>query len=80
MTDHKALQEQSDRFEKIAEELNVAADHARITAKHYRNAEVARAGAHAFALQGHVSNARELFHASARLHASKARTEGAPDT
>ena len=71
----KDREDQAVRFDKIAAELETAATHAKIVALHYRNHEVARAGAHSLAMQGHLVNANDLFNESARVHASFARTE-----
>lgn len=69
-----AREEQARRFDQIAEEAGKVADHARIAATHFRNAEVPRAGAHALALEGHMINARRILDEIAVVHASRART------
>ena len=68
------LEVQAERFDKIAAELEAAARHAKIVAIHFRNQEVARAGAHSLAMHGHVVNANNLFEEGARVHASFSRT------
>lgn len=69
-----AREEQAKRFDALAEEAAKAAEHARIAAIHFRNAEVPRAGAHALALEGHMINARRILDEIAVVHASRART------
>jgi hypothetical protein len=69
--DH-AREEQAKRFDAIATEAAALADHARIAATHFRNAEVARAGAHALALQGHLVNLGRILDEIAVVHASRA--------
>ncbi len=64
--------EQAARFEAMAAELEQAAAHCRSTAQHYRDREIPRAGAHAFAAQGHLVNAQQFFEDAAKLHAEKA--------
>lgn len=64
------LEDQAVRFDKIVAELKTAARHAEIVAIHFRNREVARAGAHSLAMQGHLINANGLFEEGARIHAS----------
>ncbi len=56
-----AREEQAQRLEKLATEAKLVADHALVAATHFRNAELARAGAHGFAAEGHLANARRLL-------------------
>jgi hypothetical protein len=62
-------------YERAAEELERAVAHLRVTAQHFRNRDVPRGCAHAFATRGHVINAQNLLDELARLHASRARPE-----
>ncbi|WP_119394794.1 hypothetical protein [Salinibius halmophilus] len=64
-------EQMAERFIQIAEELEAAAAHYRTTAKHFNNADVPRAGAHALAGQGHVVNAQNQINAAAQQHALK---------
>jgi hypothetical protein len=61
----------SERYEMLAEELDTAAEHARVAARHFREREVPRGCAHAFAAQGHLSAAQNLMDELALLHARK---------
>ena len=64
-------------FDEIAAELEAAAKHAKIAASHMRKAEVPRYTAHAFAVIGHVANAKTRLDDAACLHASKSATDDA---
>lgn len=66
-------EEQARRFDAIVEEAGKIADHARVAATHFRAGEVARAGAHALAAEGHLINARRLLDEIAVVHASRSR-------
>ena len=48
-----------------------AAAHARRAAEHFRNADVPRGAAHAWAAQGHVHDAQEQLAAQSREHARR---------
>jgi hypothetical protein len=62
-------------YEQAAAELELAAQHARVAARHLRAEEVPRSGAHAWAAHGHDLAAQELLSQAARLHAARARPE-----
>ena len=62
---------QADRFELIASEAERAAAHARTAASHFRNREIAPAGAHALALEGHLVSMRRALDEIAVEHAEK---------
>jgi len=64
--------EQAERFDQVAAELELAAAHCRSTAKHFRDREIPRAGAHAFAAHGHWVAAGATFDEAAVAHADKA--------
>ena len=66
-------EEQAVRFERIAEELESATMHCRTTARHFREGEIPRAGAHALAVHGHLLRARSLFEEAALDHAGHSR-------
>lgn len=63
------------RYERPAGELERAAEPARVEATHYRDRNVPRGCAHAFAVQGHMRSAQGLLDELAVLHASKSRPE-----
>jgi hypothetical protein len=59
------------RYDQVADELELAVAHLRTTARHFRDAEIPRACAHAWAARGHRLNARALLDALASEHASR---------
>ena len=58
-------------FDSAAEELERAAEHCRTAASHFRDGEVPRGAAHAWAAAGHVRSAQESLDEQARIHAGK---------
>lgn len=66
-------EQQARRLEQIADEARQLADHARVAASHFRSDEIARAGAHALALEGHLVSVRRLLDEIAVLHASRSK-------
>ena len=58
-------------YDDAADELELAARHARVAAGHFRNGEVPRGAAHAWAVRGHVLNAQDHLDAQARTHAER---------
>lgn len=58
-------------YESAAEELEQAARHCRTAARHFRDQEVPRAAAHAWAAFGHVRLAQDSLDDQARTHARK---------
>jgi acetyl esterase/lipase len=68
-----ARERQASRFDLIASEAESAAAHARTAAVHFRNFEIPRAGAHAFALEGHLANIRRVLDEAAVEHAGRSR-------
>jgi hypothetical protein len=58
-------------YDQAAVELEVAAQHARVAARHLREGEVPRSGAHAWAAHGHDLTAQELLSQAAQLHAAQ---------
>jgi 1-aminocyclopropane-1-carboxylate deaminase/D-cysteine desulfhydrase-like pyridoxal-dependent ACC family enzyme len=54
-----------------AEELEQAAKHCRTAARHFRDREIPRGAAHAWAAFGHIRAAEESLEAQAKTHASK---------
>lgn len=61
------------RYEEVAKELELAIAHLKTTAAHFRSKELARAGAHAFAVTGHLKKAEQKMNALAILHADNAK-------
>lgn len=62
--------EAAKKFEEIAGELERAAHHARVTAAHYRDHEIPRAGAHTTALIGHLANIKSLLEERVKVAAA----------
>ncbi len=54
-----------------ARELELAAEHCRTAADHFRGREVPRGAAHAWAALGHVKTAEESLDEQAREHARR---------
>jgi hypothetical protein len=70
MSDERAqrLEAAAQLFDAAAEELDKAAAHARRAAEHFRNGEVPRGGAHAWATRGHVLAAEQSLDEQALEH------------
>jgi len=62
--------------DEAAHELDRAAGHCRVSAEHFRNGEVPRGTAHAWATYGHVREALDRLEQQARFHATQARLPG----
>jgi hypothetical protein len=58
-------------YEAAAQELDQAARHCRTAARHFRDREIPRGAAHAWAAFGHIRAAEESLDAQARTHATK---------
>jgi hypothetical protein len=58
-------------YETAADELEQAARHCRTAARHFREREVPRGAAHAWAAFGHIRLAEEALDSQARAHAGK---------
>jgi|GEM_PF-3659355 len=63
-------------FERIAEQLDRAAAHARVTAKHFQNKDIPSAGAHTVALFGHLETAKALLAERTKIAAKHANLPG----
>jgi hypothetical protein len=63
-------------YEDAAAELDRAAAHCRVSAEHFRNAEVPRGAAHAWAAFGHVREALDRLEQQARDHSKRALLAG----
>jgi len=59
-------------YDAAAEELEQAAKHCRTAARHFRDQEVPRAAAHAWAAYGHIRPAEDSLDEQAQAHARKA--------
>jgi hypothetical protein len=66
-----ALEAAARLYDDAAEQLELAAKHCRTAAGHFKNAEVPRASAHAWAAFGHVTEAEESLRRQAREHAAR---------
>jgi uncharacterized protein Yka (UPF0111/DUF47 family) len=60
-------------YEDAAAELERAVAHCRVAAEHFRNGEVPRAAAHAWAARGHLLEAEAHLDEQARDHASRSK-------
>jgi len=63
-------------YDEAAEQLQLALEHCRVAAQHYRDALIPRGAAHALAARGHLLNAEALLDEQARTHASHAVARG----
>ena len=66
-----ALEATARLYDEAAAELERALGHCRAAAEHFRNRDVPRGAAHAWAAYGHVLNAESRFEEQAREHADK---------
>jgi hypothetical protein len=69
------LEEAARLMDEAAAELELAARHCRTAAAHFRDREVPRAGAHAWAAFGHVQEAEARLDEQAREHARRSNPE-----
>jgi hypothetical protein len=60
------------RYDQAADELEAAVHHLRTAAQRFRDADVPRGCAHAFAAYGHMHTAQGQIDLNAVIHASKA--------
>ena len=58
-------------FEEVAQQLDLAAAHARTAARHFRDRNIPRGCAHAYAAQGHLHVAQGHIDHRAVVHAEK---------
>jgi hypothetical protein len=63
-------------YEEAAAELERAAGHCRVSAEHFRNGEVPRGAAHAWAAFGHARESLERLERQAREHAGRSSLPG----
>lgn len=66
-----ARESAAQQYEQAAAELETAARHLRVTARHFREGDVPRGCAHAWAAWGHVSTAEKHLKDLSELHASR---------
>lgn len=69
-------EELASEFESIAEELEKAAAHCRITGKRFSAHDVPSACAHIFASLGHISKAQKSIAECAEIHSNFAQLHG----
>jgi hypothetical protein len=60
------------KFQVVAEQLEIAAEHARTASEHFKNRRVPPGCAHHVALEGHLLRVREELDAIAVIHAAHA--------
>jgi hypothetical protein len=73
------LEEAARLYDAAAHELDRAAGHCRVSAEHFRNGEVPRGAAHAWAAFGHVREALDSLEQQARDHSRRALLAGDPE-
>lgn len=66
-----ALEATAKLYDEVALELELAVQHCRTAAGHFRSSEVPRGAAHAWAAQGHLHEAQERLRRQGREHAQK---------
>jgi hypothetical protein len=71
-----ALEATARLYDEAAAELERALGHCRFAAEHFRNREIPRGTAHAWAARGHLLNAEALLDEQAREHAGRALLPG----
>jgi len=71
MSQDAFLEDVAKQYEELAVELELAVAHCHTVATHFRNKELARAGAHGFSIHGHMKKAEEMLTNLAKLHAEK---------
>jgi hypothetical protein len=72
-TREERMEDAAQLYERAAAELKAAAAHCETAARHFRDGEVPRGAAHAWAARGHVLNAERELDAQARTHAELSR-------
>jgi hypothetical protein len=65
------LESTAQLYDETAAELELAARHCRTAAEHFRNNQVPRGAAHAWAALGHLLEAQDSLRRQAREHASR---------
>ncbi len=67
------LEQSALQYELIATELEKASQHYKTAAKHFRDTEIPRGTAHAFAGWGHINKAENLLKAESIVHAENSK-------
>ena len=67
----EALEGTARLYVEAAAELEQALEHCRVAAEHFRNREVPRGAAHAWAARGHLLNVEARLDEQAREHAAR---------
>jgi hypothetical protein len=67
----EGVEEAARLYDAAAEELEQAAKHCRTAAGHFRDREIPRGAAHAWAAFGHIRAAEESLVSQAKTHASR---------
>jgi hypothetical protein len=63
------LEKSAQQYEQIAEELLKAAAHYKTASSHFRNKEIPRGAAHAYAGYGHINKAEDILKSESIVHA-----------
>jgi hypothetical protein len=71
----EALEATAKLYDEAARELDQAARHCEVAARHFRDGEVPRGAAHAWAARGHILEAERRLDEQAREHAGRSRPE-----
>ena len=74
-TREERIQQAAQLYERAAAELKTAAAHCETAAQHFRDGEIPRGAAHAWAARGHVLAAERDLDEQARTHAQMSRPE-----
>ena len=69
------LHKVAELYDEVASELERAAAHATVAAQHFRDENVARGSAHAWAVRGHMLAAQARMDEQAREHARLSTTD-----
>ena len=67
----QALEATARLYDDAAQEFDLAAEHCRVASSHFRNNEIPRGTAHAWAAYGHLIAAQEHMRDQAREHATR---------
>ena len=67
------LETSAKQYDEIAKELQKAVEHYKTCAKHFRENEIPRGAAHAFAGWGHMNKAEQLLKDESIVHAENSK-------
>ncbi len=73
MSMNEKLEQSATQYDAIAKELELAADHFKSAAKHFRNQEIPRGSAHALAGWGHINKSEKFLKAESIVHAESSK-------